>query len=80
MKNIAIVKVRMAKTLRSVETCKFSAVFVALGLEPAVLVCVPLVGDVLLAVVLLVVAGLLVAAVLLAAVLLEVALLEVVVV
>lgn len=38
MRNIAIIKVRMDKTLRSIETCRFSAIFVALGLEPAVLV------------------------------------------
>lgn len=55
MSNIAIVKVRMDKMLRSVEMCKFSAIFVALGLEPPVLVGVPLVGDVLLVVVILLV-------------------------
>jgi hypothetical protein len=65
IRKIAIVKVRIAKTLRS-ETCKFSAVFVALGLEPPVLVFVPLAGDVLLVVViLLVVDGPLVAVLLL---------------
>jgi hypothetical protein len=42
----------MDKTLRSVETCKFSAIFVELGLEALVLVvCVPLTADVLLVVV-----------------------------
>lgn len=38
----------MDKTPRPVETCKFSAIFVALGLEPPALVCVPLAVDVLL--------------------------------
>lgn len=49
----------MDKALRSVETCKFSAIFVELGLEaPVLVVCVPLAADVLLLVViLLVVAG-----------------------
>jgi hypothetical protein len=54
---------RMDKTLRSIEVCRIFAVFVALGLEPPVLVCVPLAGDVLLVVVILLVeVGLLVAA------------------
>lgn len=58
---------RIDKTLRSTETCKLSAILVALGLEPPLLVvCVPLVVDVLLLVViLLVVAGPLLVAVLL---------------
>jgi hypothetical protein len=50
----------MDSTLRSVETCKFSAIFVALGLEPPVLICVPLAEDVLLVVVILLVLILLV--------------------
>jgi hypothetical protein len=73
MRIIAIVKVRMDNTLRSIETCKFAAVFVALGLEPPVVVCVPLVADVLLEAVLL-------EAVLLEAVVLEAVLLEAVLV
>jgi hypothetical protein len=52
-------------TLRLVETWKLSAIFVALGLEPPALVCVPLAVDVLLAA-----AELLLAAELLVAVLL----------
>ena len=55
----------MDKTLRSIEVCRLFAVFVALGLEPPVLVCVPLVGDVLLVVVILLVVGLVVGGLLL---------------
>lgn len=58
-----MVKLRMDKTLRSIEACRLFPVFVALGLEPPVLVCVPLVGDVLLVVVILLVVGGLVVAV-----------------
>lgn len=43
----------MDKTLRSAETCKMSAILVALGLEAPLLVCVPLAGEVLLVVVVL---------------------------
>lgn len=43
-------KVGMAEALRSVERCKVSAIFVAPGLDPPVLVCVPLAGDILLVV------------------------------
>lgn len=65
----------MDKTLISVEACKFSAIFVALGLEPPALVCVPLAVDVLLVVVILLVAAelLVVAEPLVAVLLLEVA-------
>jgi hypothetical protein len=65
----------MDTTLRSAETCRFSAIFVALGLEPPVwVVCVPLEADALLLVVILL------EVVVVCALLLVVILLEVVVV
>lgn len=52
----------MNKILRSAETCKLSAIFVALGLGPPLLVFDPLVEDVLLLVVMLLVVAVVCAA------------------